>query len=129
MRAAVGIAHAIDLSGQVWDRCEQELLPIGGDFNLSDGTVQIREKPASTLEERISLLALECGLTERESEVLAALVLTEKKNQQIADDPHISRRQLQTHISHVYKKTGVTTRAGLAMRANVVESAPPATPT
>ncbi len=64
------------------------------------------------------MLACEYSLTKREQEVLVDLVLTEKKNQQIADDLGISRRQLQTHISRIYKKTGTTTRAGLVMRVN-----------
>ena len=58
----------------------------------------------------------ECSLTNREQEVLAALVLTEDKNQQIADELGISRRQLQTYVSRIYKKTNTTTRAGLVMR-------------
>ena len=48
--------------------------------------------------------------------MLAALVLTENKNQQIADELGISRRQLQTYVSRIYKKTGTSTRAGLVMR-------------
>ena len=59
------------------------------------------------------------GLTDREREVLTHLVLTEDKNQQIADDLGISRRQLQTHISRIYKKTGTTTRTGLVKLANI----------
>lgn len=74
--------------------------------------------PAPSAEERVLLLARESGLTGREQEVLAALVLTEDKNQQIADELGISRRQLQTHISRIYEKTGTTTRAGLVMRVN-----------
>ena len=47
-------------------------------------------------------------------------MLTEDKNQQIADNLGISRRQLQTYISRIYQKTGTTTRAGLAMLVNEV---------
>ena len=64
------------------------------------------------------MLATQCGLTNREQQVLAELVFTEKKNQQIADGLGISRRQLQTHISRIYQKTGTTTRAGLVMRVS-----------
>ncbi len=77
-----------------------------------------REGPAPSAEERLQALVRECGLTDREGEVLAALVLTEEKNQQIADDLGMSRRQLQNHISSIYKKTDTTTRAGLVMRVN-----------
>ena len=93
------------------------LMALGGDFNLAEEP-RAPQKPAPSLEERVQLLARECDLTERESEVLAHLVLTEDKNQQIADTLGISRRQLQTHISHVYEKTGTATRAGLAVLAN-----------
>jgi len=84
----------------------------------ADGVESPREADALSVEERVELLSSKCGLTAREQEVLAALVLTENKNQQIADDLNISRRQLQTHISHIYEKTGTTTRAGLVVRVN-----------
>lgn len=84
----------------------------------SDGAEAPGEEDALTAEERVGLLARECDLTDREQEVLAAFVLTEDKNQQIADNLGISRRQLQTHISRIYEKTGTTTRAGLVMRVN-----------
>ena len=94
----------------------------GGFFSFAgraaEGAESPREEPVLTAEERTRLLARECGLTDREEEVLAALVLTEKKNQQIADDLGVSRRQLQTHVSRIYEKTGTTTRAGLVMRAS-----------
>ena len=76
------------------------------------------EESALSAEERMHLLARECGLTDREYEVFAALVLTEKKNQQIADDMGISRRQLQNYVFRIYEKTDTTTRAGLVMRVN-----------
>ena len=92
----------------------------GGFLVFSGQTAQesaaSREEPTPTPEELIRQLASECGLTEREQEVLAALVLTENKNQQIADELGISRRQLQTYVSRIYKKTGTSTRAGLVMR-------------
>ena len=75
-------------------------------------------EPVSSAEERATMLAKQCGLTNREQQVLAELVFTEKKNQQIADGLGISRRQLQTHISRIYQKTGTTTRAGLVMRVS-----------
>lgn len=78
----------------------------------------LQGKDALPPEAHAQLLASECGLTGRERDVLMALVLTENKNQQIADDLGISRRQLQNHISRIYEKTGTTTRAGLVMRVN-----------
>ena len=105
-------------------------MALSGDLNLTDASPSpsLEEvapapspeevAPALSLEERVRLMAVECGLTEREGEVLSALVLTEDKNQQIADALGISRRTLQTHISRIYQKTNVETRAGLVMRAN-----------
>ena len=93
------------------------LMALGGDFNLTQASAK-PDGPALSLEERIQQLADECGLTDREQEVLTALVLTDEKNQQIADSLFISRRQLQKHISCIYEKTGTTSRAGLAMRVN-----------
>lgn len=93
------------------------LMALNGDFNLAE-TPSLPEEPVLTLQERTSLFAHERGLTEREGEVLALLVLTEDKNQLIADKLGISRRRLQTHISHIYEKTGATSRAGLIVRVN-----------
>lgn len=86
------------------------LMALGGNLNLAEEK-SAPEKPIASPEERVAQIARECSLTEREQEVLAALVLTEDKNQQIADEFGISRRQLQTHIAHIYEKTGTATRA------------------
>ena len=93
------------------------LMALSGDFNLTEAPSK-PETPAPSPEERVKLLADECGLTDREREVLEALVLTEDKNQQIAESLFISRRQLQRHVSSIYEKTGATSRAGLIMRAS-----------
>ena len=93
------------------------MMALDGDFNLAEAPTA-SEEPAPTLEERVRMLAAECGLTDREQEALEALVLTEGTNQQIADSLHISRRQLQRHVSSIYEKTGAANRAGLVMRAS-----------
>ena len=93
------------------------LMAVGGDFNLTRAPSE-PEAPVPSPEERVKMLADECGLTGREREVLEALVLTDDKNQQIADSLFISRRQLQRHVSSIYEKTGATSRAGLIIRAN-----------
>ena len=93
------------------------LMALSEDFNLV-GVPNEPEAPAPSPEERVRQLANECGLTEREREVLEALVLTDDKNQQIADNLFISRRQLQRHVSNIYEKTGTMSRAGLILRAS-----------
>ena len=70
---------------------------------------------AVSIEDQIKQFKDKYGLTDRETEVLRLLVTTENKNQQIADELFISRRQLQNHISSIYEKTGASTRAGLLM--------------
>ncbi|MBQ9043136.1 MAG: helix-turn-helix transcriptional regulator [Eggerthellaceae bacterium] len=95
------------------------MMALGGDFNLAQAPSEPEEpEPSLSLEERTRQLARECNLTERESEVLVLLVLTEDKNQLIADKLGISRRQVQTYISRIYEKTGAASRANLIMRAS-----------
>ena len=95
---------------------------VKGGFLVSGVPSQTAEAPETNRDGRgrvsegqLRTLALERGQTNREQEVLAALVLTEAKNQQIADDLGISRRQLQNHVCRIYEKTGVETRSGLVM--------------
>lgn len=55
------------------------------------------------------------GLTDREVEVLGAMV-TGARNNQIATDLGIAERTVKAHLASVYRKLGVTSRAG-AIRA------------
>lgn len=57
------------------------------------------------------------GLSEREVEVLR-LVARGQTNKQIAGQLSISAKTVQHHISHVYAKVGVSTRAGAALFAS-----------
>jgi DNA-binding NarL/FixJ family response regulator len=56
------------------------------------------------------------GLSEREVEVLR-LLATGKSNKEIAGELFISDRTVQTHVAHIYEKTGVASRAGVALFA------------
>jgi len=56
------------------------------------------------------------GLTAREVQVLEALVRG-RSNREIADELHISRRTVGSHVEHIYAKIGVTTRGAAAMFA------------
>jgi len=56
------------------------------------------------------------GLTERELEVLLALVLGQS-NQAIADDLGISAKTVGHHVQHVYRKAGVRSRAAATVWA------------
>jgi DNA-binding NarL/FixJ family response regulator len=56
------------------------------------------------------------GLTEREVEVLR-LVAQGGTNKDVAQVLSISHRTVQHHVSHIYDKIGVTSRAGAALYA------------
>jgi DNA-binding CsgD family transcriptional regulator len=53
-----------------------------------------------------------CGLSRRELEV-AMLVIAGMTNQQIADRLFVSIRTIETHLSHIFAKLGVTSRVGV----------------
>lgn len=56
------------------------------------------------------------GLTDREVQVLALLVRG-SSNKEIAENLHISRRTVGSHVEHIYAKIGVSTRGAAAMFA------------
>ena len=57
-----------------------------------------------------------CGLTDREVEVLR-LVAHGMSNAAVAAELVISRRTVENHVQHIYAKTHVSTRAGVALLA------------
>jgi DNA-binding NarL/FixJ family response regulator len=57
-----------------------------------------------------------CGLTDREVQVLR-LAARGLSNRLIADELRLSGRTVETHLKHVYDKTGRRTRAGAAVFA------------
>ncbi len=82
-----------------------------GDKNETKGKEPEEDSNKMTMDE----ICEKFSFTPREAEIFNILVSTEKKNQEIADDLEISRRSLQTHISSIYEKTGVNSRAGLIL--------------
>ena len=64
-------------------------------------------------EEALNRIRDQCHLTPREAEVLRELVLTEDRQTVISDRLSIQVRTLQDYVTRLYRKTGVTTRAGL----------------
>jgi DNA-binding CsgD family transcriptional regulator len=58
----------------------------------------------------------ECGLTPRESEVLA-WVAKGKTNAEVGTILHLSGRTVQKHLEHIYQKLGVETRTTATVRA------------
>jgi DNA-binding NarL/FixJ family response regulator len=57
------------------------------------------------------------GLTQRELEVVK-LVGEGYTNQQIATSLHVSIRTVESHLSHIFGKLGVTTRTGILKAIN-----------
>lgn len=68
-----------------------------------------------TVKEDTSLIE-KYNLTEREKEVYDLLVNSEMGVQEMADKLFISRRTLQRHISSIYQKADVSSRAGLIQK-------------
>jgi DNA-binding CsgD family transcriptional regulator len=58
----------------------------------------------------------DCGLTPRESEVLA-WVAKGKTNGEVAAILQLSSRTVQKHLEHIYQKLGVETRTTATVRA------------
>ncbi len=87
-RTALAAMRAIGMPG--WTaQCEQALAGI--DADLTDRS----------------------ALTRREQEIVG-LVAEGHSNRQIADQPFVSERTVETHVSHVLAKLGVTTRTDIA---------------
>ncbi|GAB20786.1 putative LuxR family transcriptional regulator [Gordonia effusa NBRC 100432] len=61
-------------------------------------------------------VALVAGLTDREVQVLVLLVRG-SSNRDIAEQLHITRRTVGSHVEHIYTKIGVSTRGAAAMFA------------
>ncbi|WP_433479685.1 response regulator transcription factor [Spirillospora sp. CA-142024] len=57
------------------------------------------------------------GLSPREHEI-ALLVAEGKSNQQIAEQLYLSVRTVETHLSRVFAKIGVSSRVGVATAMN-----------
>jgi DNA-binding NarL/FixJ family response regulator len=66
--------------------------------------------PSTTSEQLSSAPDYQAGLTPREIEVLG-LVASGMTNAQIAKDLFISLRTVETHLTSIYHKLGVTSRA------------------
>ena len=67
------------------------------------------------------------GISERELDVLRLLVLG-RSEKEVAGQLFISAATVHTHVSHIYEKAAVSTRAGLAMFAMEHDLIRPAIP-
>ena len=81
------------------------LVDLSGVWNISAEALE----PAEARREDLSSLAISHWLTDRETDVLLQL-LTDKKVGEIAQDMHISKNTLNTHIKRIYVKFDVHSR-------------------
>ena len=116
----VGIA--ISLLGQLGQRSDDAALP--GDWtsaadDLGPGPVSVQGEPAPaetpelTLDMRLDAFVADFELTERERDILEALVASNESVQDIAATLFLSRSTLYRHIASINKKTGAASRVAL----------------
>lgn len=74
-----------------------------------------RGEKGEAFEARLSEFKSSYGLTKREGELLAKLALG-KSNQEIADECFVSVYTVKNHLSHIYIKTGASSRSELIAR-------------
>ena len=116
----VGIA--ISLLGQFGHRTDDVAalneLAFAAD-DLDDGSVSTQSEPAPaeaselTLDERLDAFAAAFELTQRERDILEALVASHESVQDIAATLFLSRSTLYRHIASINKKTGASSRVAL----------------
>ena len=87
------------------------LMAVGGDFNLSVAAPQAPAPAPASLP--LSAMPERFGITPSEMRVLRELVLTDDKQEAIAQRLGISVSTVRHHITSIYKKTGAQTRAAL----------------
>ncbi len=95
--------HVLLESEPAWERFQQEVLRFTG-----------RAQPAGSAEAQGDAFT---GLSSREREILAQLC-EGWSNQQIAQRLFISEKTVRNHVSHVFDKLGVHTRAQAIVRAH-----------
>lgn len=116
----VGIA--ITLLGQLGQRADdvvmQDGLPLatddlGGDLAPTCSDSEPVEAAELTSDERLDAFVATFELTERERDILEALVVSDQSVQDIAATLSLSRSTLYRHISSINKKTGTAKRVAL----------------
>ena len=116
------VGTAISLLGQFGHRTDDiaalnELVFAADD--LDDGSVSAQGEPAPTevpeltLDERLDAFVAAFELTQRERDILEALVASNESVQDIAATLFLSRSTLYRHIASINKKTGAASRVAL----------------
>ena len=90
------------------------LMAFNGDFNFAEKAAAPDAAAAAVPQaDPFPLLQTRYALTQAELRVLRELVLTEDKQSAIADRLSVKVRTVQANVTSLYRKTGVSTRAGL----------------
>ena len=90
------------------------LMAFNGDFNFAEKAAAPDAAAAAAPQaDPFPLLQTRYALTQAELRVLRELVLTEDKQSAIADRLSVKVRTVQANVTSLYRKTGVSTRAGL----------------
>ena len=126
--AAVGAALvmfvgiAITLLGQLGQRADDAVIrdepalatdDLGGDFAPACPDPALVEAAELTPDERLDAFVATFELTERERDILEALVVSDQSVQDIATMLFLSHSTLYRHISSINKKTGTASRVAL----------------
>ena len=126
--AAVGAALvmfvgiAITLLGQLGQRADDAVMQdglalaadnLGGDLAPACSDPALVEAAEPTPDERLDAFVTTFGLTERERDILEALVVSDQSVQDIAATLFLSRSTLYRHISSINRKTGTDSRVAL----------------
>lgn len=98
------------------------IMTLNGDFSLAPPAPPAENAPVPVKADPFPILQARFGITPAEMNVLRELVLTEDKQDVIADRLNISVSTMRHHITSIYRKTEVQSRAGLCKLAASCES-------
>ncbi len=98
------------------------MMALNKDFSLEKPALQTENAPARIKADPFPILQARFGITPAEMNVLRELVLTEDKQDVIADRLNISVSTVRHHITSIYRKTDVQSRAGLCKLTASCES-------
>lgn len=90
------------------------ILVIIGTFMFSDARpeIQVGKQPPADVGQRSARMAASYGLSKREQEILGYL-LEGRSHPYIRDELYISKSTVDTHVRHIYSKTGVKSKQEL----------------
>lgn len=101
----------------LWNYCHAPANEIAAQDEGTNPTVlpaeeNPKKQPAPSFTDKMQVLANTCGLSPRETEILA-MYITGRSATFIADSTFVSPNTVRTHIKHIYAKTNVHSRQEL----------------